>query len=396
MKHAAQLRKEAESIPELSVLGGPLQRLGRRLGLVRGETNTTRLGVALGGLTWAVLVLLALGQGFGTRILSLNGIGVHVRLLVAIPLFFVCETWVGPRIADFARSIVRSGLVSEASLPVFASHIRRITRMADSWLAEVIALVVAIGLPLIETVTDLPGKTGSWASILHATGGRINWMNGWYLAFCLPLFRFLVLRWLWRLGLWWYFLWRLRGLELRLIPTHSDGVAGLGYIEIVQEEFAPLVLAISAIYSAQFAEAVSSGTMPFETLYSLVPLVMLATAILFVGPLFLFSAKLWICRQTGMKEYMGMAARYVNAFDRKWIRDDKESDESLLGTADLQSLADLTNSLNVVRQMRLIPAEQRLFVVLGIDVIVPMLPLLLLKFPVGQLAARLFQMLTGL
>ena len=93
---------------------------------------------------------------------------------------------------------------------------------------------------------------------------------------------------------------------------------------------------------------------------------------------------------------MGMAARYVNAFDRKWIRDDKESDESLLGTADLQSLADLTNSLNVVRGMRLIPADRRLIMALGIYVIVPMLPLLLLKFPIDQLAARLFQMLTGL
>jgi len=123
---------------------------------------------------------------------------------------------------------------------------------------------------------------------------------------------------------------------------------------------------------------------------------MLATAVLFVGPLFLFSTKLAICRQTGMREYMGMATRYVNAFDRKWIHDDKEPDDSLLGTPDLQSLADLTNSLNVVRGMRLIPASKRLIMALATCVIVPMLPLLLLKFPMDQLAARLFQMLTGL
>jgi len=385
--------KDAETIPELSVLGGPLRRLGCRLGLVRSGTNTIRLGIALGLLTWVVLVSLALIQGFGSKIVSLGGIGVHVRLLVAIPLLFLCETWVAPRIAEFARYIVRSGLVPEASLPIFASDIRRITWMADSWLAELLALLLAFELPLIM---DVPGKTGSWTSILQSTGGRVSWMNGWYLGFCLPLFRFLVLRWLWRLGLWWYFLWRLQRLKLRLIPTHSDGVAGLGYLEIVQGSFAPLVLAISAVYSAQFAEAIFSGSMAFETLYSLVPLVMLATAVLFVGPLFLFSAKLRSCRQTGMMEYMGMAARYVNAFDRKWIRDDKESDDSLLGTADLQSLADLTNSLNVVRGMRLIPAGRRLIIALATYVIVPMLPLLLLRFPLDQLAERLFQMLIGL
>lgn len=70
------------------------------------------------------------------------------------------------------------------------------------------------------------------------------------------------------------------------------------------------------MYSRLFAEAISSGKMAFETLYSLVPMVMVLTAALFIGPLFLFSRKLWSCRQTGMTEYMGMASRYVNAFDR--------------------------------------------------------------------------------
>jgi hypothetical protein len=388
--------KEAETIHELSVLGGPLQRLGCRLGLVRGGTNTVRLGLALGLLAWGVLMLLALLAGFGPRIFSLSGVGVHVRFLVAIPLLFLCETLVAPRMAEFARNIVRSGLVPEPSLPALASDIRRVRRLKDSWLAEVLVLLAAIGLPMIEMIIDLPGRTGSWASILHSTGGRLTWMTGWYLAFCLPLFRFLVLRWLWRLGLWWYFLWCVQRLELRLVPTHSDGAAGLGYLEIVHESFAPLVLATSAVYSGLFAEAISSGTMAFETLYSLVPMVMVATAALFIGPLFLFSRKLWLSRQTGMTEYMGMASRYVNAFDSRWIRDTEASGESQLGAADLQSLADLTNSVNVVRGMRSIPASQRLVVVLAASVILPLLPLVFLKYPVDQVVARLFQMLTGL
>jgi len=37
-----------------SFLGGPLYRFGRRVGLVRGETNTVPLGLALGGGLWIV------------------------------------------------------------------------------------------------------------------------------------------------------------------------------------------------------------------------------------------------------------------------------------------------------------------------------------------------------
>ena len=387
---------EHKTIQGFTLLGGPLHRLGCRLGLVRKETNTSRLGVALGLLAWGVLVVLALLDGLGPNAFSLAAVAIHVRFLVVIPLFFFAEAWVIPQMAEFVRHIVRYGVVPESSLPALEADVRRVDRMADSWLAELVLLLLAgFALPVAERIFPLPGGTSSWATIIDATGGRLTWMNGWYLIFCLPLFRFLLFRWLWRIGLWSYFLWRVDKLDLRLIPTHSDGVAGLGYLEVVQEYFAPLALAISALLAAQFAEDISTGKMAFQTLYYLAPMVLLLNAALFIGPLFIFTPKLLTCRWTGMSKYMGMASRYVEAFDTKWVQDENETGESQLGAADLQSLADLTNSVNVVRNMRLIPAGQRLIVVLAICVMLPLAPLLLLKFPVGQLAAQLFKMLTG-
>jgi hypothetical protein len=93
---------------------------------------------------------------------------------------------------------------------------------------------------------------------------------------------------------------------------------------------------------------------------------------------------------------MDMASGYVKAFDRKWIRDDNPSSESLLGTPDMQSLADLTNSVNVVREMRWVPAGRRLLLSLSACTILPLLPLLFLKYPVDDLVMHLFQTLTGL
>ena len=387
--------KEDDNIQRFSVLGGPLQWLGRRLGLVRGETNTVRLGLALGLLAWGGLVLLVLLQGLGQRLLSLAVVGVHVRLLVAIPLFFAAETWVAPRMAEFVRNILASGLVPETELPALASDIHRVGRMKDSWLAEVLFVLLAFAWPLIGAIFGLPGRTASWTSILAQAGGKLTLINGWYLMFCLPLFRFLMLRWLWRLGLWVTFLRRVEKLKLHLVPTHPDGAAGLGYMAVVQGHFAPLVLAVSAVYAASFVESISSGTMVFEALYRLIPILLLLVAVLFIGPLLIFSRKLWLCRVTGLNEYMAMASRYVHAFDRKWIRDEQASGESQLGTPDMQSLADLNNSVNVIRNMRLIPADRRLMVQLAACVIVPMLPLVFLKFPVDELAVRLFKMLVG-
>jgi hypothetical protein len=326
---------------------------------------------------------------------ALDMIGIHVRFLVAIPLFFLCETWVAPPMDRFVRDLVSSGVVPASGRPSLAAVIRRVGRLRDPWLAEIGFLAAVVVMAFVEPAASLVGKTGSAAMLQVETGGHVGPVLAWYLWFCLPLFRFLLLRWVWHLCLWCYFLWRLQRLDLHLIPTHPDRAGGLGYLEIVQEHFATLAMAISAVLAASFAEGIASGPMAFETLYMLIPMVLLLVAVLFIGPLLIFSPKLWACRVTGWSEYMSMATGYVHAFDRKWIRGENATGERLLGTPDMQSLADLDNSVNIVRDMQWAPASRRLVLSLGVCTLVPMLPLLLLKYPVGDLAAKLFQTLTG-
>jgi len=388
--------RESNEIEEFSLLGGPLHWMGFRLRLVKDGSATIRLGLALGLFCWVVLIGLAFLEGLGWRMFNLPAVGAHVRLLVAIPLMFLCETAVVPQMAEFARYIVRSGVVPPTSLRAFEANIRRVGRLKDSWLAEGLILLAAFAIPMVAPANAIGGTTGSWAGVLQKLGDEYRWTTGWYLGFCLPFFRFLLFRWLWRLGLWWWFLWRLRNLDLRLIPTHSDLMAGLGFLQVVHENFLGVIVALSAVCSAQFAEEIASGQMKFEALNAWVPAVVLLMVVLFMAPLCMFFKKLWQCRITGMSEYMGMADRYVAAFDSKWIRDPKASGESQLGTADLQSLADLTNSVSVVRGMRLIPVGQRQLSILVSATIAPLLPLVLLKYPILQVMKKVMQMLAGM
>jgi hypothetical protein len=386
---------EDTKFPELALFGGPLQRLGVRLGLARGETGSFRLGLALGLPAWGGLVLLAFLKGLGPPMFSLPAILAHVRILLVIPLFFACESFAGPVIAEFARNLRDSRMVHEDQWPDLASIIRRVRRLSGGWPAGVLFFLVAFGEPWVAPLIGLPVGMVNWTSILTRAGHDVTAVNAWYLKICLPLFRFLIMRWLWRLGLWWYFLWRLKKLKLYLAPTHSDGAGGLGFLAVVQEHFLPLALAISAAFSAAFAEGILLGTLTFESLYSLIPGVLILVAGLFIGPLLLFSRKLWDCRVTGLDEYMAMATRYVLAFDRKWVRDPNATGESQLGTGDLQSLADLTNSLNVVRGIQMVPGGMRLLLWMAGCVLVPMMPLVLLKYPIDQVARVLIRALAG-
>jgi hypothetical protein len=369
--------------------------MGCQSGIVPGASNTILLGVALALLAWGVLMALAFLDGFGSSISSLTVTAVHVRLMVAIPLFFMCETWIFPLMAAFPRYLVSSDLVPETAMSTLVGDTLRIVRMSDSWLAELIFLLLAFAAPLVETVANIPSRTGSWVLVLHSAGGAVTWAHVWYLGVCLPLFRFLLFRWIWRLGLWSYFLWRVSQLGLQLIPIHSDSVGGLGYLDFVHQQFAPLAAALSAVLAADCAEDIASRLMSFETLYTVIPVIILVTAALFIGPLCVFSPVLWECRIKGANEYMAMASRYVAAFDRKWVRDKNASGESQLGTKDLRSLADLTHSVNVARGMLIIPATPKLLTILAASVILPQLPLLLFKFPLAFVAARLLKSILG-
>jgi hypothetical protein len=382
-------------LERFSLLGGPFYRLGCKLGLVRSGTNTVALGFAFGVFLWIVLVVLAFIEGVQQQLFSLSLIGVHVRLLVAIPLFFLCESWLDPRMTVFVSMIGRSGVVPDTELPALDSEVQRNAQWSDSWVAEAICLLAAVLLSLAAKELHMFGRTTVFDPNRAADVLAIAAL--WYWVVCLTLFRFLIFRWIWRIGLWSYFLWRVAKLQLNLIPTHPDGVAGLGYLEVVHDHFTPLVLAISVIQAASLAEEIYAGKMTFGAIYPALAFVLILDAALFLGPLFIFSTKLWACRVKGLSDYMIFAGSYVSGFDRKWLgADNSARGEPLLGTPDLQSLADLSNSVNIVRNMRIVPLSLHLLTDLAIAAAFPMLPLLLFKYPLAELIAKFFARLTGL
>src|SRR5262245_66163669 len=120
----------SESPQSFSVLGGPLHRAGQRLGLVRGETNTIMLGLALGWAPWLLIAGLALIEGVADRMFSMTLVAGHVRLLLVIQLIFISESWVTPRMAACVATIARYGLVSPNDRPALDAEVSRTGRWA--------------------------------------------------------------------------------------------------------------------------------------------------------------------------------------------------------------------------------------------------------------------------
>jgi hypothetical protein len=144
------------------------------------------------------------------------------------------------------------------------------------------------------------------------------------------------------------------------------------------------------------AEAISMGTFAVSDVYLWLALVLLLDAALFLGPLLVFTDKLWAGHTKGMGVYASLAARYVTEFEAKWTSGGSPEGAPLLGTPDLQSLADLANSVRIVRTMRWVTIGPRLLTQLTLAALVPFSPLLLFQYPLAELAQKLINHLVGL
>jgi hypothetical protein len=375
---------------DFSLIGGPLHELSTRLGLVRSETNTVLVGFVLGWGLWLLVMAVAVMEGIPDRMFAISVVGGTVRLVVVVPLFFIGESWAFPRMAAFVGTIARNGVVPPGERPALDAEVALTKRWANRWWPEAVCLLVAIVLEVAGLRLQTYGETAGYDSERTTLSFLV------YRHLGLSLFRFLMFRWVWKLALWYRFLWRVSRLHLHLIPGHPDRAGGLGSLEGVHERFAPLVIALSVLECASLAESISTGTLAVRAVYPTLALLLLLDATFFLVPLAVFTDKLWAARTRGVGLYMDLAARYVTDFETRWTGESLPADRPLLGTSDIQSLADLTNAVNVVRGMRWITVGPRLLTMMTMAAALPLAPLLLFQYPLAELAQKFFSRLVGL
>jgi hypothetical protein len=288
------------------------------------------------------------------------------------------------------RQFLERHLLADSALPRFEAALTSALRLRNSVLAEVglIVFVYGVGVLLFwrqYVVLD----TATWYAAPTGAGLQLSRTGVWYGYVSLPLFQFLVLRWYFRLFIWARFLWQVSRLDLRLIPTHPDRVGGLGFLANTVYAFVPLAVAHGALLAGLLANRIfylGAALPEFKAEIAVVVVFLLGVVF---GPLLVFAPQLAQAKRTGNREYGTLAERYVREFDAKWLRGGAPADESLGGSGDIQSLADLSNSFEVVRTMRLAPVTNQAIFQLVAATLVPLVPLALTMMSLEDLLKRL-------
>jgi hypothetical protein len=206
----------------------------------------------------------------------------------------------------------------------------------------------------------------------------------------MPMFQFLLIRWYFRMFIWARLLWQVSRIRLHLVPTHPDRVGGLGFLSNTVYAFIPLLMAHGALLAGHLASQIFYMGARLTDFRLEILLVVIWALFLVVGPMLVFSAQLAQAKRTGLREYGTLAQGYVRDFDAKWLRGQAPTDEKLLGSGDIQSLADLGNSFEVVKGMRIVPVTKEAMLQLGAATLAPVLPLVLTLMPLEELIKKLF------
>jgi hypothetical protein len=377
------------------VLGGPLFQLLLRAHLSDDALTLVRQRIiVIALLAWLPLLVLSTleGQVLGGSVAVpfLLDVEVHARFLVAMPLLIAAELVVHRRMRPLLQQFLERHLIPESAMTRFNAAITSAFRLRNSVLAEVllIAFVYAVGI-LIVWRYYLALDAATWYATPSVEGTKLSLAGMWFGYVSLPMFQFLLLRWYFRLFIWMRFLWQVSRIELSLIPTHPDRLGGLGFLSGTVYAFAVLAVAHGALLAGNLANRIFylGATLPEFKLEIAVMVVFLLCVV--IGPLLVFTPQLAQAKRTGNREYGALAERYVREFDAKWLRGGAPADERLVGSGDIQSLADLDGSLEVVRTMRLAPVTKEAVFRLVVATLAPIVPLGLTMMPLEELLKTL-------
>ncbi len=346
---------------------------------------------------WLPLLFLSIldryGFGEAIKIPFVRDIEAHVRFLVVLPLLIGAEVTVHRCLGPAVRRLVENRVVAQSDFPKLDAAIISAQRVRDSFAAELILLALVYTLGLWFWRSHIAMGAASWYVIPQGAHLRLTLAGYWYAYVSIPIFQFILGRWYLHLMVWFRFLWQVSRLNLQLSAAHPDLAGGIGFLGKSSYGFVPLLFAHGALLSGLIASRVLYGGQTLQSFNVQVVAYLGLFLLVILGPLVMFTPRLLSAEQEGRAKYGLLANRYVSGFEEKWFRNDAAETPELLGTPDLQSLADLGNSYAVVRRMRLVPVGLDDLIRLAAITAAPLLPLVLTILPPAELLRGLVRIL---
>ena len=346
--------------------------------------------------TWVLLAVLAAVQGRAIgpswRESMLLDVGMYARYLVALPLLILATPGCRRKLQAIVPHFLDAELVKEPERELFFADIAALLRWRDSVVVAVVLVALAVGKAVTFGAVSVAELPDSWR-VMGTAGNRSLSLAGWWLTVvCEPLYEIAMLQLLYRLALWWRFLWKTSRLDLQLNAAHPDGAGGLAFLGMVLPAFQLPVFAIAASAAGALANLILWKGASFANFqYAIVAFAVVLVALM-AAPMVFFMGQLGNVKQRAMFVCGALAGRQLRAFEEKWLGASRPAAEEMLQAPDFSAVVDFNPTVTAIQKMNTLLFSPRQLVPLVVAALVPFLPVAAIEIPLKELLLQVLKL----
>ncbi|MBY0552391.1 MAG: hypothetical protein K2W95_34240 [Candidatus Obscuribacterales bacterium] len=318
------------------------------------------------------------------------------RFLLVGPCLLLSEVITKPWLIKITNNFVTEGLIPKEHLPAYKNLVKNVFKLRESPKVEIALLVLAVvfSIAFSEMAVLSNLQPSSWYIDSGSAGPHLSRAGHWYTFFGQPIFRFLILDWVFEYLLWSYFLLRVALLSPRIQALHPDGAGGLLFVGAGQTQFCLPAFALSAAVCSVVADTIAATGANIKSFTNLGAAWLVFILVLFQGPLLVFTPVLIRKKRDAFFMYSNLSRYACDAFSQKWIPPQAQRGAEFLASSDASSIADYTSDFKTVASMRTFLFGKQSVVSFLVAGALPALPLVASVMPLNELLQKILQALT--
>lgn len=385
--------------PRFSLLGGgPFNGLLGRAGLLGpDQLPSVRCALLIALLAWllpgACAIVQSIVEPAYDATAYFSDSSTLARYFIAVGTMLFTERRADARTLLMAREFLKGGLLQADSRRAFGARLRSADYWSTAPVVEATLLILAWLAAGRAMDLTIQLEAAGWEAVALTAGGHeLSWAGLVARHVSTPLFLFLALRWLWRLGTWSKLLYHLSRLPLQLRPLHPDRCGGIGFLSLFPGVFRGFVFALSCVLASLVLKDIESGTVhvTMDIIRGVIAAWALLVALLFLAPLLCFYEPLFELREEALRVYGNRSRQWIDDFDARWQTSEQHRDTGAPATgAEAPKIGDIADAFAIVHELRAIPLDRTTVFHLYFAALLPLVLVGLSRIPIRELLARI-------
>jgi hypothetical protein len=239
----------------------------------------------------------------------------YAQFLFAIPFFIFGEGYIEREIRYGINHFLGSEIIDNPDKTKLRGVLNNATRWQQKRVAAVAMYVLAHLGTWIWLAGELSNNNFTWHTFVNTGGQEYFSLAGlWNGIISVPIMVYWHIRWMWKILIWYWVIWKISHLKLKIHASHPDQFGGLGFFSRLQSRFGILLLAVGGMFAATLSYKLTIEHARFiqASVAGVIILYVMLAPCIFIAPLLFFNSQLAKAKRDDLLRYSHLATHYTN------------------------------------------------------------------------------------